>query len=202
MTISLPSGMTYRSGRWRLVSNAARFVSPLTGVGQTVARQGDYWACEMALPPHLLDVAMDWAGFLAALSSASDAAYVGPPMRWTGKPEGFAMTVAAGAQTGSSLIVDANQAGVTIPRGLFLSYDTATFRMLHIVTASVTLDGSGAGVLPVKPAIRRSPANGAAINVTDPTCEMELADASVDLLTLANSVEFSQTIQFRERIKA
>lgn len=199
-TIALPSSMTYRSGRWRYSSNAQRFVSPLNGVGQSVGRPGDYWACELTLPPHLEDDAMDWAGFLAGLVGGENAAYVGPPMRWNGKPAGFTLAVSGADQAGLSLTVDSNQGNVTIPRGLFLCYETGSFRAMHITTAAVTLNGSGGGVLPIKPAIRKSPANGAAINVTNPTCEMELADPAIDLLTLTDSIVFGQTIQFRERI--
>lgn len=202
MTISLPSSPSYRAGRWRLVSNAARFASPLTGIAQSVGRPGDYWACEMVLPPFLMETAQDWAGVLASLAGGADAAYVRPPMRWLGKPSGFTLAVNGGSQVGSTLNVTANQNGVTLPRGLFLSFETGTFRSLHILKASATTNGSGGAALSIAPAIRRSPANAAAINVTDPSCEMEIADPSIDILNLQDSVEFGLSIQWRERVVA
>lgn len=200
MAIALPSSPTWRSGRWRLISNAATFTSPINRVSQSVQRIGDLWACVLELPPMKDDAAREWAATLALMSGGRNAAYLGPPLRNV-----FAGAVGSPLVNGTDLVgatlpVDGATSGLVVPKGTFVSYDTDTFRMLHITTAAVTLTG-GAGSLPIWPAIRKSPADNAPVNFTTPTCEMRLENPDADLISLTDSFVYGQSIPLVEAVR-
>ncbi len=199
--VALPSAPSFRAGGFRIISNAARFVSPLTRVGQSVARTGDHWGCEMQLPPLTKAQAATWAGFLASLSGQRQAAYVGPPFSNDLGAVGTPLVNGVGV-VGTTLPIDGLPAGKVIPAGAWLCYDTSTFRMLHVTTAEATANGGGAVSLPVMPAVRKSPADNAPVNFTSPTCEMVLEDADATILTLTNSIVYGASISFIEAVRS
>lgn len=203
MALSLPALPGVRDCQFRLVSNAQRFVSPLTGVGQSVARKGDFWAADLSLPPLTKTQAREWAGLLGRLISLREAVFVGPPILQADLA-GLSIALVDGAgQTGSSLRVDGLANGTEIPAGAFFSVETPTFRALHMVHFTTVKSPSFSYVvLPIVPPLRASPADNAALNFTDPTCEMGLEGASADLLSLNNAETYGLTLSLAERVRA
>src|SRR5262249_12683886 len=120
---------------------------PLTGVGQSVARAGDRWAAEMTLPPLTAAQARSWAAVIVQLAGGLKAVYVPPPMTLQAFG-GIDPKVQGGSQVGEALAIDGLTGLASIPEGTFFSYDTSTFRMLHITTASATVT-TGAATLPI-----------------------------------------------------
>jgi len=200
--LSLPSHKKYRSGRWRMIDNAARFTSPISRVAQSVGRPGTYWACSIELPESMdLTVAADWASLLAQLAGGKASVYVPPPMRNISTVAGTPRIKGAG-QSGMTLALDGFTPGDVIQNGQFLSYDTATFRALHIAVATVVADGAGEMSLPVRGPTRREPPDNAIINLSSPTCEMVLEGSDVDLLNLTDAALFGHTLSFIEDVRA
>ena len=145
--------------------------------------------------------ARDWAGTLADLVDSGDFALVRPPLRRLGGPAGAPVVDGAG-QAGSALAIRGATPGLDILRGTFLAYQTSTFRMLHITTAAAVVAGDGKVSLSVAPAIRKSPANGAAIDMDTPAAEMQLADAAIDVLSLTDALTYGASIAWTEAVRA
>lgn len=200
MVLTLPASPSYSSGRWRVISNAARFVSPLSRVGQSVQRPGTFWACFMELPPLDEAEAGEWAPILAQMAGGRASAYVAPPYRNNLGSVGTPLINGA-AQVGSNLAIDGLPNGKVFPAGRWLCYDTSTFRMLHMTTAEVTANGSGQATFPVFPAIRKSPADNAAVNFVNPTCEMKLEEADIDVLNLSDPVTYGASFALVEDVR-
>lgn len=205
MPLALPSGGIYRNGRWRLVSNAARFSSPITRTVQSVARPGDFWACTFDLPAlsgiNEKDRIAEWAGFVIQLAGGRESAYIRPPIV-AGNAYGGTPRVNGANQAGTTLLVDGFHSGSFLETGSWFCYDTSTFRMLHMVTARTVADGSGAMSIPIMPAIRKAPADNTLLNLSEPTCEMILENADVDVLSLSDAAWFSQSLSFIENVRA
>ena len=201
MAISLPSSPSYRAGRWRLASNATRFTSALTRTGQSVQRVGDFWACTMELPPIVDPIkAQEWAATLALMAGQRSAAYVSPPWKRSIGSVGTPRVNGVGL-VGTALAIDGASAGLSLKKGDFLHYDTSTYRMLHMLTADVVLNGAGAGNLPILPAIRKSPADNALVTFSAPSCEMVLESPDVDVLSLSDSMVYGVSISFIEDVR-
>lgn len=201
MPLSLPAHKKYRSGRWRLIDNAARFASPISRVGQSVGRPGSFWACSIELPESMdLYVAADWASILAQLAGGSESVYVPPPMRNISTVAGTPRINGAD-QVGTTLVLDGFTPGDTVRNGQFLSYDTSTFRMMHIATATTVANGAGQMSLPVRGPIRKSPPDNALINLSSPTCEMILEASDVDILNLTDAALFGHTLNLIEDVR-
>lgn len=73
--------------------------------------------------------------------------------------------VNGGSQTGSSLVTDGWTSGYVIPKGKFFSVSVSSLLYLYQTTASVTANGSGQATLSIRPMLRTSPADNAALNV-------------------------------------
>lgn len=202
MPLSMPASPSFRDCRFRLISNAARFVSPLTRVGQSVARIGDFWSAAITLPPLTRDQARAWTAILASMAGQAESLYVGPPVEQDDLGALGTPRVNGAAQAGTTLIVDGFPAGKTLAAGIWFSYDTATFRSLHVTTAAFAADGAGAGSLAIAPAIRKSPAEDALIEFIAPSCEMVLEDASADALNLQQSVTWGVSLSLIENVRA
>lgn len=83
------------------------------------------------------------------------------------------------SQSGNTLSTDGWEPAANIFNvGDFFHYATSAGQTLHMVTADVRADGSGAAALPVEPPIRTAPADNATIEIDAPTCIMRLADAA------------------------
>jgi hypothetical protein len=200
MVLSLPAGPSYQSGKWRLVSNAARFSSPISRKTQTVARVGNFWAAQIAIPPiRDTGLASRWASFCAKLCDG-ESFYLYPPILQQsvigGSPQ-----IDGASQLGQTLALKNFSPGDTIKEGSFFCYDTSTFRMLHIATADTVAGSDGKMSLPIRPAIRKSPPNNAAINLSYPSCEMISESPDLDLLTLTDAVWYGQSLSVIEDVR-
>lgn len=204
MSLALPTG--FKASRWRLNSNAQRFRSPITRVGQTVARVGDFWSCQFetrsfsALFEEDHDLVGEWAAILARMTGGAEFAYIPPPYRVAHGTLGTPRIKGA-AQTGEVIVIDGLPAGKTIKAGSPLSYDTSTFRALHICAETTQADGSGEIELPIRPMIRKSPADNALVNFATPTCEMILEAADADIFTLTEAIWYGHAINLIENVR-
>lgn len=113
------------------------------------------------MPPQTHSASLDWVNLLdetdtCILNLPEPGITVGSP----GTP-----LVNGGSQTGSSLITDGWTAGYVIPKGKFFSVSVSGLLYLYQTTAAVTASGAGAATLSIRPMLRSSPADNAALNV-------------------------------------
>lgn len=201
MVLTLPTGPTYQSGNWRLISNAARFTSPISRVTQSVSRPGNMWAATLTLPP-IRDPGLvaDWAAFMAQIAGGEESFYLFPPALSLHDVSGDPVVDGEG-QAGQTINLRGFDPGDTMRKGSFFCYDTSTFRMLHIVTATTSADAHGEMALPIRPGIRKAPADGAALTLDYPTCEMVLSQADATLLNLSDAVWHGHSLNVIESVR-
>lgn len=204
----LPASPGVRDCTFRLIGNAQRFRSPLSGVGQTVARKGDFWAASLTLPPLTRAQAREWAGLVGRLVSLRETVLVGPPVIQSDLAHLSGALVYQAGETGTFLRIDNIAVGAEVPAGAFLAFDTPatatapSFRSLHMVTTTQVKSSSPSLALPIVPAIRVSPADNAPVDFLTPTCEMEWEAAGADLLTLQAAASYGLTLSLIEKVRA
>lgn len=203
MPLTLPSGLTYQAGRFRYMSNAQRFVSPISRVGQSVGRVGDFWGATLTLPPiRDTQAAAEWGAFAAKIAGGLNSFYLYPPLQSVHTINGASTPRVNGAsQSGTTLNLDGFTPGDVLRVGGFIAYDTSTFRMLHILQATATANGSGQIAATVLPAIRKSPADNATVITVNPSCEMVVEGSDADVLTLTDAVWYGHTFNCVEDVR-
>ena len=155
---------------WRLRGRTQTHTSPLDGTTQTLAMPGAYWEATLAWPALEQTEARLLEAFLAQMRGAQGRFFYGPthaPRRATG---GGSPVINGASQTGATLSISGFTGGAqAFLAGDWLSYTDTTGRArLHQATANSTANGSGVASVAIAPPIRRSGANGAAVNITVP----------------------------------
>jgi hypothetical protein len=195
MSVTLPTSPSPRSLTPRLVTARAELRSAFGGSTQRINRLGSRWAFEVELPPMTAANALAWTDLLVEadtgiLELPEPGITIGSP----GTP-----LVNGASQTGSSLITDGWTAGYVIPKGKWLSVSVSSLLYLYQTTASTTASGGGAATLPIRPLLRASPADNAALNVNPAKVEgfVSVSDGAMGI-SVARLVEgLSFTIEER-----
>lgn len=204
MAFNLPACGFFPEAEWTLVSNREEFVSGLTRTMQLAARQGDYWQARITLHPMERRHAQSW--YAALLRGLTEPFYLEAPyaekmlhQEETGQAPG-APAVAGAGQTGRSLVTNGWAANYQIKAGDWFSVNNGTFEELHLVEQDAVADGLGAATLRLTRSILRSPADGAALRVSNPRAEMILAEPQHSVT--ANRLRvFRSTFTVREFIR-
>jgi hypothetical protein len=153
-----------------IISNTKIFTSPLTGAMQRASRAGSRWHLGMQFRNLVQADRALLQAFLARMEGQEhdfkvhDHSYV---MRGAG---GGTPLVDGASQTGSSLNIKGCPISETdwLKEGDQFAFSNGSFRELKMVTTDCSTDGSGDVTVNFKPPIRISPANEAAIDLTDP----------------------------------
>ncbi len=177
VTIPKPAGI--RAIRFVLQSNTRIFQSPVNKSIQTVQLPGAQWLGTYRYPPMKRSDAAQVIAFLRNLEGRVGRFYAGDisaiaPLGAGGNP-----WVDGAGQTGKELNTRNWTPSITniLKAGDYFAFDTPTkWRELHQVTEDVSSDGSGNATLKITPALRESPADGAIVILSSPTCVMMLAD--------------------------
>lgn len=161
------------------LGNTRVFPSPDARYQQRARLGGALWRARIDYPllddsdRRLLDA------FLATLDGAWQTFYFGPYLAGlarAGAGGGTPLVNNAG-QTGSALATDGWPNNTTVLKaGDYLHFDAGGRRELKIVTADATSNGAGQVTISIKPPIRVSPADGAPLEITQPTCVMALVE--------------------------
>lgn len=161
MSVTLPTTPSPRSLTPRLVTARAELRSAFGGSTQRINRLGSRWAFEVELPPMTAANALAWTDLLTEVDTCIlDLPEPGITIGSPGTP-----LVNGATQTGASLITDGWTAGYVIPKGKWFSVSVSSLLYLYQTTASTTASGGGAATLPIRPLLRASPADNAALNV-------------------------------------
>lgn len=168
---------TIRFGR---SENAESFESPISGSIQTAELTGGKWRATFNLVTLTRAEAQKWIAFLVKLRGITGRFFVHDPANISalGNLTGSNPMVNGAAQTGSSLLASGFAASTTgvLLTGDAISFDTATWRERHIVTADVNSDSSGNAIIPLAFPMRENPIQNDLILTTEASCIMRLID--------------------------
>lgn len=167
MSVTLPTSPSPRSITPRLITARGELRSTFGGSVQRINRLGSRWAFDVEMPPMSHADALLWVGLLTEADTCimnlpEPGITIGAP----GTP-----LVNGASQTGSSLITDAWSASYAIPMGKWVSVSVSSLVYLYQVTAAVTASAPGAATLAIRPMLRASPADNAALNINPATVE-------------------------------
>jgi hypothetical protein len=137
------------------------------------------WTVDFDLPLMDDETASEWTAFLMALKGQRGTFLLGHPTKTTPRGTGAGTPLVNGAsQTGANLVTDGwGTSQVVLKKGDFFSLG----QRLYSVLTDTTSDGSGNATLDIFPNLRESPANNAALTLTNPTGLFRLEDSSVEL---------------------
>lgn len=170
-----PSSVIPTSSEWRLISNTAAFISPLSGMTRTLSRGGDRWACMIVCANLTGDKRAVLQAFLARLRGQAHRVIL-PDHAYTRRGTQAANVLVKGAgQTGVSLAVDGGTIGATLLAGDMITVDN----YLHMVVVDSTFNASGEATLTISPPLRAAPADNGTVNVVAPTARFMLAGNTV-----------------------
>ena len=174
MTLPFPTGIRIKTATFGLRFNSQVFTSPLNGFSQRVSLPGARWFATYNLTPYARAEAAVIRSFLAQLRGQANTFYgYDPAAQLLGAGGGVPLVNGAG-QTGNSLIIDGAPNSVMnwLKAGDYFEVNSE----YKMVTAAVNTNGAGQATISFEPAIRYSPADNAALNITTPRCKMMLTD--------------------------
>lgn len=187
---------------WQLRHNTQTFRSPLDGTVQTAILPGAFWRASVSYDALTMTQARILSAFFAELEGAGGRFYFSPPHVKTARGVATGTPLVNGAsQTGYSLITDGWSNSITniLRAGDLISFNTPTGRELHEVVADVNSGATtGPATLSIRPPIRVSPADNAAITVASPSGIFMLEDDEVGAYDVRPGPMASITIAMRE----
>lgn len=175
MPIEMPSQTHFRRARFGLEANTLTFTSPHTRNTQRVIRSPGIWRADFTLPRMHKNSpqARAWiAFFLQCDGRANSFNACDPDRRIPFGPATGSPLVNGAGQTGNTLLIDGCTPNVT---GWMVTGDYFSLNgQMHQLIADANTNGSGEATLQFRAAMRRSPADGAALTVIGATCTMIL----------------------------
>jgi hypothetical protein len=218
MDYTWPSSLIPNASALEWIDNTARFVSPFSGATRTVNRPGGRWRLSMSFRARKPETAQQLEAFLWRLDGGTHRAII-PDYAYRRQGVGGGTPVVDGAgQTGRTLLTSGWAGSATIKAG-----DRFTLNgQMHVIAQDATASGGGylldedgdqildessqpilveeGGMqLFLAHAMRVSPADGAALNITLPTATYMLADrfdvAAEPGVFKALTVEFEEVIE-------
>jgi hypothetical protein len=195
MSVTLPTSPAPSSITPRLITTRGELRSAFGGSMQRISRTGSRWAFDVVMPPMTHAQALEWVNILdetdtCILQLPEPGITIGSP----GTP-----LVNGATQTGTSLITDAWTASYAIPKGKFVGVSVSGLQYLYQTTTAVTASGGGAATLVLRPMLRASPADNAALIVNPATVEgfVTVADGALGISVNRLVEGFSFTIEER-----
>lgn len=204
MTIYTFPDVEAQDGEFGLISNDGEFSSPLSGDVQTIERVGRRFGGMLMFQNLSEDDSAAIKAFLLKLGGMSGRFYLGDKI-WT------QYGGARGALGGTPLVDGADQVGTMLNTkgwdagvidlckiGDYLHFDAGGQRHFHMIVADADSNAGGLCSLEIRPPIRISPADDAAVEFVSPAAVMMLKDN--EQMKWAHSKRRLQniTIEFKE----
>ena len=171
--VTIPATFAPSSTTFRIKRIVGASTSIFTGEQQVYQYSGEWWECEVSMPPMRLSAARAFVAFLVSLRGQYGSMYLGD---WDARiPLGTASSsagtplVKGASQTGNTLVCDGapnSQTGY-LKAGDYIQIGTGATGKLHMVVADSNSDGSGNFSLDIEPALRTSPADNTSIVVSN-----------------------------------
>ena len=172
--ITMPAGLQIVRQTWGQKRFDVRFSNGDTGAGQSRILAPPRWTTSLASQAELSPVySAIWRTMILALDGQVNQLEVYDIIN--AAPQGTlrgTLTLTAQATAGDasiSITGGVGQAGKTLIAGDWLGFGSGTTKQLLSVAANVTMDGSGSGVVSVKPSVRWTQTNGSAVTWDKPT---------------------------------
>jgi len=156
--------------------------SPFTGERQAFRWDGEMWSFEYTTPPCTVDVAEEWIAFANKLQGKFGTFLIGDFSRTASRGVGGGSPVVDGAsQTGYALNVRGCPATLFpwLKKGDYFQVGTGSTARLHKLIEDINTDSGGRATLEFVPKLRYSPADGAAIVISNCVGVFSLSDAGV-----------------------
>ncbi|ASE38476.1 hypothetical protein [Brevundimonas vesicularis] len=167
--IELPNCPPIASATPKLIGYFTDQTPTLGGPQSRVSRLGDRWG--MAVETYPAVYAEEGRVYLARLlRGMTDTVTIAVPEPGLSGLD-FGVPVVSAAAAGRLLPVSGLGAGRVVPEGKLLSIIVGGQRFLYITTAEVTASGAGVATLPIYPTLRRQPAIGATVELSNPKME-------------------------------
>jgi len=171
--LSLPTVSGIQSIVLRTKNATAISASPFTFKQQVVAFTGQRWEADITLPPMERADAEEWVAFLVSLKGSLGTFLLGDPAGDT--PRGSAATDAGtplvfGAdQNGNILLIDGAPASQSayLKAGDYIQLGTAGSSQFYKVLTDTSTNSSGQAAIDIYPDLRSSPADNAAVTVSN-----------------------------------
>jgi len=141
-------------------------VSPFTAQQQVYQHQGQFWRAQITLPPMRREDAEPWIAAMLSLNGRRGTFYLGDASATTPRGTATGTPLVNGAsQTGQTLVTDGWTSGVTgiLKAGDYMQIGDRLYKVL----ADANSDGTGNATFDIWPRLRESPADNAAITVTN-----------------------------------
>ena len=203
--VTIPATFAPSATSFRIKRIVGASTSIFTGEQQVYQYSGEWWECEVTMPPMRLSAARAFVAFLVSLRGQYGSMYLGD---WDARtPLGTASSsagtplVKGASQTGNTLLCDGATASQTgyLKAGDYIQIGTGATGKLHMVVADSNSDGSGNFSLDIEPALRTSPADNLAIVVSNTKGVFRLSSNETSWQTNAVSL-YGITFAVREII--
>ena len=155
--------------------------SPFTGEQKVYEWPNEYWTASVSTPPCFRESGgAELEAFVASLHGAAGTFLWSPPYARTrrGTSNTTGVTVNGAGQTGRLLNVTGLGNIKTLLSGSFISLGTGLSTRLYQVVEDATSNATGDATLTIEPALRSTPANGAAVTLASPQGLWRLAGSS------------------------
>lgn len=179
---TLPTATGFQSISIRQAQRVRLTDSPFTFVQQVLSYAGQRWEADITLPPMKHTAAREWIAFLSQLHGPTHTFTMGDPLGATAAGEAGGTPLVAGAsQTGATLNVDGCTVSQTdwLKAGDYIQLGTGADARLHMVTADVDTDGTGAATLTLWPDITTAPSDNDSVIVSDTVGAWRLASSTI-----------------------
>ena len=174
MAITYPVSFPASIGLANLTIRARTVVgisaSPFTGQQQVYKHQGQWWEAEVSLPPMKRADAEQVVAFLLKMNGQYATFLLGDKPATSTRGIGTGTPLVNGAsQTGSELVTDGWTTSTTgiLKAGDWIQLGSGSTTRLYKVLDDVNSDGSGNATINIFPDLRSSPADDAAITVSN-----------------------------------
>ena len=203
MTITFPLALPndkIASMVGRAVNSVVCPSSPFSFSSTTHHFGGQRWEFDIQIPPLSVSDAEDWIAFLISLQGSYGTFLLGDPSY--SSPRGSAggtPLVSGGSQSGAVLAIDGATSSQTgwLKAGDYIQLGSGSTATLHRVLQDADSDGSGNVSLDIWPDLRSSPADNAAVTLTDPKGVFSLA-ANITEWNVSEAVNYGISFVARE----
>lgn len=169
--VTIPTAIAPRTTNFRIRRTVGMTKSIYTGSQQVYQYTGEWWECDVTMPPMRTANAREFVAFLVSMRGLVGTMYLGD---WDCRDALGSASSSAGTplvngadQTGNSLICDGAPASATgyLKAGDYIQIGSGDTQKLHMLTADSSSDGSGDFTVEIEPALRSSPADDTALVV-------------------------------------
>lgn len=167
--ITLPAAFVAARTVIRQNNTVGESVSPFSAEQQLYVHQGQYWEADIKLPPMARDDAEDVLGALLSLRG-KEGSFLLPAPNATPRGAGGGTPLVDGAsQTGLTLAVKGGPLSTTnwLKAGDWIQLGSGSSTRLHKVLVNADTDGAGKTTLDIWPRHRSSPADSAAVTISN-----------------------------------